>query len=99
MGTAFDSAIDGDASIVLLRPKFEQNAAQVVRAAACFGVSKVTLCQPRYQPVSGSKGHRRPRPLRMKDYCTVQITTATAMQFPTGYTPVAVEFMDMAVFA
>ncbi|MDQ3812322.1 MAG: TrmH family RNA methyltransferase [Armatimonadota bacterium] len=96
MGTAFDGTDENDVRIVLLRPKFEQNVAQVVRAAACFGVESIELYQPRYQPASGRKGDRRPRPLRMKDYRTVRIATAAAVPFPTGYTPVAVEFLDNA---
>ena len=98
MGTASGDASGpfDDAGILLLRPKFEQNVAQVVRAAACFGVSKITLYRPRYQPATGRKGDRKPRPLRLKDYRTVQITTATAVQLPTGYIPIAVEFMEEA---
>jgi len=95
MGTA-DARCASDVSIVLLRPLIEGNVAQVVRAAACFGVTRIEIYQPRYEPASGRKGDRKPRPLRMKDYRSVQLTTAAAVHFPTGSTPVAVEFMDEA---
>jgi tRNA(Leu) C34 or U34 (ribose-2'-O)-methylase TrmL len=90
------SATNGDVIIVLLRPKFEMNVAQVVRAAACFGVQKVELCQPQYQPASGRKGDRKPRPLRMKEYRSVQMEAVPFMPLPAGYTPVAVEYIGDA---
>ena len=98
MGTECNGTVpggtNGDASIVLLRPKFEMNVADVVRAAACFGVTSVEVYRPRYIPATGCKGDRKPRPLRLKDYRSVQMTTTNAVQFPAGYAPVAVEFMD-----
>jgi tRNA(Leu) C34 or U34 (ribose-2'-O)-methylase TrmL len=91
-----DNASHGDVIIVLLQPKFEMNVAQVVRAAACFGVRKIELCQPRYQPASGRKGDRKPRPLRMKEYHSVQMEAVPFMPLTAGYTPVAVEYIGGA---
>jgi tRNA(Leu) C34 or U34 (ribose-2'-O)-methylase TrmL len=102
MGTASNGTVpDGrvphgsncDAGIVLLRPKFERNVAQVVRAAACFEVTRIELYRPRYVPASGGKGDRKPRELRMKEYRSVRTTNTDALQFPAGYSPVAVEFV------
>ena len=87
---------DGEAIIMLLRPKFEINVAHIVRAAACFGVTTVEICEPRYIPATGRKGDRKPRPLRMKEYRDVQINMAHALPLPEDYTAVAVEFIGDA---
>jgi tRNA(Leu) C34 or U34 (ribose-2'-O)-methylase TrmL len=83
--------------VVLISPKFEVNVANARRACACFGVQKLVVVNRRYIPATGEKGDRKPRPLRMKAYGSVQVDYSDMFSPPADRSRlVVVERLDWA---
>ena len=81
--------------VCLVKPKYLDNLAGAVRAAACLGADRVFYTGDRI-PESSTKQLRLPRALRMKDYADVElIHTERPFEASSGI-PVAVELLPGA---
>lgn len=84
-------------SIGLIRPKYVQNLASTVRAAACYGATHVYYTGDRLD-LTSTKEDRTPRELRMKAYDHIGRWNDNYFlnHLPEGTVPVAVELLPGA---
>jgi tRNA(Leu) C34 or U34 (ribose-2'-O)-methylase TrmL len=79
-------------AIVLIKPKFPNNLASIIRAASAFGVHQVWYTGNRIQM---KEGDRVPREFRCKEYKNVElIKNDYPLKHFENYTPVAVELLN-----